>query len=304
MRLEALLQPPETADPAEPVAAFWTRHRSALGVGDVLAAAATAAEPAQAIGLALQAALRRLDLGLPDDQAACLCISEEGGGHPRAIASTLTPDGEGWWLDGAKAWSSGGVSAATLLVVARAGERDGRPDLRAVRVPGEAQGVVREAMPELGMLPGLEHARVRFDAVRVAADDVLEGDAFTRVVRPFRTMEDIYVGAGMVGWMLGALARAETAAVARRPWLALALGLPMLAVGAVEAPALHAALDAWQADLARVAGTSPALLPEDAARWTRDRAVLVIAGRARAARAARAWAALGIGAPSESSVRM
>src|SRR5690606_12062151 len=124
--------------------------------------------------LALQAALRRLDPGLPDDRAACLCISEEGGGHPRAIASTLTPDGDVWRLDGAKAWSSGGLSAATLLVVAKVGERDGRPDLRAVHVAGEAEGVVREAMPELGMLPGLEHARVRFEAVRIAAGDVLE----------------------------------------------------------------------------------------------------------------------------------
>lgn len=271
-----------------------------MSIGEVLAAAAAAPEPAQAFWVALQAALRRLIPTLSPDRAACLCISEEGGGHPLAIATTLMPSGDGWRLTGTKLWSTGGVVADDLIVVAKAGERDGRPDLRAARVDGRTTGLSRTPLPGLSLLPTLEHARVVFDDVCVAEADVLPGDAYLQIVRPFRTVEDIFVGAGLLGWLLGASARAAASSTVRSPLLAAALGLPALAELPHSQPATHAALAAWQAEFAGIVARfeDACLLPQDAERWRRDRAVLGIAARARAVRDAKAWAAFGLTSPS------
>jgi alkylation response protein AidB-like acyl-CoA dehydrogenase len=280
--------------------AFLARH-SAGSIAEVLSAAAVAPEPALAFWVALQAALHQLVPRLPAGRSACLCISEEGGGHPRQIKTTIVPDGGGWILDGVKLWSTGGVIADDLIVVARAGERDGRPDLRAAIVAGDATGLVRQPLPGIDILPSLEHARVQLRGVRVPGAALLPGDAYTEIVRPFRTVEDIYVSAAVAGWVLGALARGGADAAARSPWVAAALGLPVLTELPPAAAATHIALDAWQQAFARLASSLDGTLldPVDAERWQRDRAVLHIAARARAARAHGAWGTFGLAAQAD-----
>ncbi len=297
--MDRLLRPAPAEFESDP-RAFWLQH-PASSIAEVLTAAATAREPALAFWVALQAALHRLVPTLPAGRSACLCISEEGGGHPRKIKTTIAPEGDLWVLDGVKLWSTGGVIADDLVVVAKAGERDGRPVLQAAVVAGDAQGLTREPLLGLTILPSLEHARVALRNVRVQKDALLPGDAYLQIVRPFRTVEDIFVGAAITGWVLGAFARAGAPAEIRTPWIATALGLPVLADMPPADPGTHVALAAWQHGFAKLASAldgSP-LGPADAERWRRDRAVLDVAARARSARTSGAWAKFGLVAPAD-----
>ena len=64
-----------------------------------------------------EAALARLDPeATRDGSLAALCATEEGGGHPRAIRTTLTPSSGRYALTGRKAWVTLGAEAAVLLV--------------------------------------------------------------------------------------------------------------------------------------------------------------------------------------------
>src|SRR6202042_2269830 len=56
--------------------------------------------------------------------------------------------------------------------------------------------------------PELPHAELSFDGVRVSEDEVQEGDAYERFVKPFRTVEDVHVLGAFVGHVAG-LARAH-----------------------------------------------------------------------------------------------
>jgi hypothetical protein len=72
-----------------------------------------------------QAALLRLDPGLPADRIVSLSVTEEGGGHPQAIESTLTADGSGGFvLDGRKKWATMSSSGGLALVAAKTGIDD------------------------------------------------------------------------------------------------------------------------------------------------------------------------------------
>src|SRR5262245_25520020 len=53
----------------------------------------------------------------------CLCATEEGGAHPKAIKTRLAPDGGGkYLLSGEKRWSTLAPVAKQALVVASVGE--------------------------------------------------------------------------------------------------------------------------------------------------------------------------------------
>jgi alkylation response protein AidB-like acyl-CoA dehydrogenase len=60
-------------------------------------------------------------------QAWCLLFSEPGAGTDlAALATTATPDGEGWRLDGRKTWATGAHLADMAIVLARTGDADSR----------------------------------------------------------------------------------------------------------------------------------------------------------------------------------
>ena len=102
-----------------------------------------------------------------DARDAALCVTEAGGNHPRAIATTFA-DGR---VTGVKQWATGADRAATLLVVReKAGEgTDGRPQLVLVRVATAAPGVTIEAA-SAAFVPEIAHAKVTLvDAPRRAA---------------------------------------------------------------------------------------------------------------------------------------
>jgi hypothetical protein len=219
-----------------------------------------------------------------------LCASEDRGAHPAAIATSLTRGAGGALvLRGRKKWTTFGPAADELFVVATTGTDDaGRSRLKVVRVDARRAGVLVKAMPPTPFAPELPHAQVELDDVRVGEEEVLEGDGYTRYLKPFRTIEDTHVLGAFVGHVAG-LARAnawppealeEALAVvgslgaieARDPSAAETHRMLGGTLRLVEALATHA--DGW--------GTRDEVAAR--ARWERDRVLLGVASGARAKR--------------------
>ncbi|MES2641409.1 MAG: acyl-CoA dehydrogenase family protein [Myxococcota bacterium] len=239
------------------------------------------------------AALRSLVPTLGRDTTACLCITEAGGGHPRAIQTALVADGEGFTLTGAKRWATLAGDGDVLLVAASTGWDAERNQLRLVRLPADTPGVRFVALPPTPFTPEVPHYEVTFDAVRVDASAVLPGDGYTTYIKPFRTIEDIHVSAAAAAYLL-ASARSGGWPVALAGRLAaLVVTLRALAGAPPDAPATHVALGGALALLDELSAAA-AWAPGDpaAARWHRDAPLLRIAEKARATRLAAAWAAV------------
>jgi alkylation response protein AidB-like acyl-CoA dehydrogenase len=232
------------------------------------------------------AALRALVPGAP--ARTSLCATEEGGAHPRAIATTLA-DGR---LRGRKKWSTLATEAELLLVVASIGlDDDGRNRLRLVRVVPTARGVTITPMPPPPFAPEIGHAEIAFDDVAVAPADVLPGDGYDDYLKPFRTVEDIHVHGALLGWMLGLAERHGWPRDRVEHLLVGVAALRSLAAAPPLAPETHVALAGAIALTRDLVEHAPwdTLDPEALARWRRDRPLLEVAGRARAARLDAAW---------------
>lgn len=230
--------------------------------------------------------------GAPRERLACLAATEEGGAHPRAIQTRL----EGLRLSGSKRWVTGGAQAELMYVVARSGEAEDRPILRVVRVDARAPGVAIGQSAPAPFLPEIEHASVTFTNVAVAATDVLDGDGYDHYLKPFRTTEDIHVIAAVLAWVGATGMRAgfpETFVASACAALGAARTLAMCDP---RAPETHVALGGFLADVeSLVARAEPwwDRVPEPVRLgWERDRAVLSVASKARAARLEKAWAIL------------
>lgn len=97
-----------------------------------------------------------------------LALEESHHHRPWQIATTLTPEGDGYRLDGRKCFVLDGHSADQLLVVARgSGERDGTGGLSLVLVPREAPGV---SCQRTIMADSRNAANLAFEGVAVPAD--------------------------------------------------------------------------------------------------------------------------------------
>ena len=113
-------------------------------------------------------ALRRLVPGLRTGDPVALAATEEGGGHPRAILSTLRPTDDGdFVLDGTKRFVTLGRYARCLLVVASTGTTAaGHNQLRLLRVSPDAPGLTLSDLAPTPFAPEIEHAQAVFVAVR------------------------------------------------------------------------------------------------------------------------------------------
>jgi len=225
-----------------------------------------------------------------------LCATEEGGNHPKAIHTRLVPAGEGHYtLTGKKKWATVATEASALLVVASTGTDAGKNRLRVVRVAANAPGVVLvpSAAP---FVPEIPHAEVELREVAIAEADVLPGDGYDDYLKPFRTVEDLHVHAALVGYLIGVARRHNLDKAIIEPLVALATTVHALAHANPKSPATHVAL-AGLIGLATHAVEAVeqawGVPDEEHARWHRDRALLKVAGAARAARREKAWELLG-----------
>jgi acyl-CoA dehydrogenase len=226
-----------------------------------------------------------------------LAVTESGGGHPRAIATTLAEDADGALrLRGEKTFATLASAAEEILVVAKRGTSDdGKPRLVLVRVRPTTEGVTIEERTPTPFAPEVPHAKVKLDVV-VRPDDELPGDGYATYVKPFRTIEDTHV----LGATLGHLIRVARASGFDRAIIesacTVALALREIAPASATDPTTHLAL-------AGAFHTTRRLLAESASewskadakireRWERDQPILLIAEAVRQARTSAAWSAL------------
>lgn len=301
--LDALLSADPAVAPIPSLAAWWARHQAVVaGAEATIDQAILGGFAADRLGYAFssgyQAALRWLAPDLPADRLASLCVTERGGGHPRAIEARLTPENEGFLLRGSKRWATLSDVAGVLLVAATLGPPDerGRPRIRVVRVDAGAPGVQVTPMPGTPFTPEIRHGEVRLDDARVDAAALLPGDGYERYIKPFRTIEDLYIQGALFGFLLGT-ARRHAAPRALQERLAAQLAtLRALAMSDPSDAGVHVALaGALRLAAPLVTEVEAAWAPSaDAsyALWERDRPLLGVAEGARVKRLERAWTRL------------
>ena len=108
--------------------------------------------------------------------SAFLLTEPDVGSDPARLATSATPDGDDYVLDGLKLWATNGTVAGLFVVMARVPATEGnRGGITAFVVEADSPGITIEARNSFLGLRGLENAVVRFDAVHVPAENVLTG---------------------------------------------------------------------------------------------------------------------------------
>ncbi|OOC55672.1 MULTISPECIES: acyl-CoA dehydrogenase family protein [Nocardiopsis] len=108
------------------------------------------------------------------DISAFLLTEPDVGSDPARLHATATPDedGDGYVLDGVKLWTTNGVVADLLVVMARVPEGPGhRGGVTAFVVEGDAPGITVERRNRFMGLRGLENGLTRLHRVRVPAEN-------------------------------------------------------------------------------------------------------------------------------------
>ena len=289
--LAATAPPPASANVTEYLAHVDAAPRARTTVERAALAGSLADRLGFAFAGGYLAALERL---LPGDGRACLLATETGGGHPRAIQTSLAPNGSGGFsLTGTKTFATLARLADTFLVVASIGEKEGKNSLRVVRVPATRAGVELTDLPPTPFAPELPHTTARFDDMAVEADEVLHGDGYDEYLKPFRTIEDVHVMAAVIGYVL----RTGLAYGFGRATLEELFGHLAALVALGAAPPLergvHVALAGVLAGLRATLGDASAhwaAAPDEVQkRWLRDSPLLNVADRVRGARTEAAW---------------
>jgi len=102
--------------------------------------------------------------------SAFLLTEPDVGSDPARLHTTATPDGDDYVLDGVKLWTTNGVVADLLVVMAQVPKGDGRRGgITAFVVEADAPGIVVENRNAFMGLRGIENGVTRFTQVRVPA---------------------------------------------------------------------------------------------------------------------------------------
>ncbi|MWA13963.1 acyl-CoA dehydrogenase family protein [Streptomyces sp. BA2] len=104
------------------------------------------------------------------DISAFLLTEPDVGSDPARLATMAVPDGDSYVLDGVKLWTTNGVVADLLVVMARVPKSDGhKGGITAFVVEAAAEGITVENRNAFMGLRGLENGVTRFHQVRVPA---------------------------------------------------------------------------------------------------------------------------------------
>ena len=108
-------------------------------------------------------------------------LTEPGAGtDAAAIATTARADGDGWVLDGEKAWVTNATEADLLSVYAQTDPGSGAKGIAAFLVPADQAGVTRTGAYQMFGAHATGAGGFRFDGVRLAPDQLFvpPGQAF------------------------------------------------------------------------------------------------------------------------------
>ncbi|MFD0360340.1 acyl-CoA dehydrogenase family protein [Nocardia sp. GCM10030253] len=285
--------------PLDTVAEAWSRHRAvAQRFAEPVDVAIAGGFGADRLGFAFlsgyQEALRTLIADLPADELVAVSATEAGGAHPSAIRTTLIETDGRWSVHGTKSFTTLGIMAQRLLVIASSGESpDGRNRLHAVLVDAGGPGVRVTNLPAIPFAPEIPHATVTFTD---ATARMLPGDGYLDYLKPFRTIEDIHVLAAALGWLIRVSRDSAWPRSVVQRLLAAVATVRGLDIDRPSSPGVHIALggafellDQLLVELDPLwAGADPVVKQ----RWERDRPLLATAGRVRAQRLTAAWRSL------------
>ncbi|MBK9261763.1 MAG: acyl-CoA dehydrogenase family protein [Polyangiaceae bacterium] len=299
--LREILTAPIEHAPWSTFEAWWQRHRTIVcaATNDIDAAIlggflSETLAPAFACGY--HAALRALVPGLPTDCVTSLCVTERGGGHPRAIRTRLESGASGTYtITGEKRWATLSPHAGLLLVVASAFEdpATNRSSFRVVRVSPKAAGVKIVPMPEPPFVPEISHAEISFDKVAVSDADILPGDGYDDYVKPFRTIEDIHVHAAGAGYLVRVCRTHDLGRALIERLVHVLASLRSLAAADPKDPVTHIILAGLLAEsgsiLRDIDGVFAKTAPKEYAKFATDKPIFDVASRVRGERATKAW---------------
>lgn len=233
---------------------------------------------AQSLSLAFlwgyQAAMRRVDPLLPDQQLAAWCVSESGLSSLRAMTTEYDPVTQ--TVNGRKShvmlMASQQLDVMYVLARLKASE-----SLLALKVRADAAGIcVSEASKPQPFVAQVPHAAVTFTHTPVD-DGFYVDDAHARLDRPFRFWEDCYVSCAFAGWFWRQLPTSSRSLLEQ----AVQAWLQHIAMNDRDYDAQHLALGS--ALLAQMNALSGDLPPSAALQWAQDSKLLILGERARQA---------------------
>ncbi|MHC6224207.1 acyl-CoA dehydrogenase middle domain-containing protein [Pseudomonas sp. X10] len=246
--------------------------------------------PGLAFLIGYQAALRVLWPSAPASLGA-LCATERRSVRPADMGVRL----DGLRLTGSKDFVTAGLEAEWLLVAARSEEQGETPRLSlAVVYPGEP-GVRVEALPALPLMPEVGHAHLHLEQ---AVCELLAGDGWDAYVKPFRSLEDLYVLAALVAWLYSVGQQCAWPQALQLRLLGLLGGCAEGSRQCADSVGCHLLLGGLFAQFQGLRGEIDQALaagPEEwASLWQRDQGVLDLASTAREKRLAKAWTSAGL----------
>jgi hypothetical protein len=246
------------------------------------------ATPGLAFLVGYQAALRMLWPSAPLSLGA-LCATEQRSLRPADMQTRLS----GLRLSGRKDFVTAGNAADWLLVAARSEEPGADPRLSLAVIYRDEPGVRVEKLTPIPLMPDVSHGRLFLDN---ALCELLAGDGWDAYVKPFRTLEDIYVLSAMTAWLYGVGQECDWPQGLQLRLLGLLAGCaeasrqpPTHPAGHVLLGGLFAQFDGLKAEVNEALAGGP---PEWATMWQRDQAVMDLAAGARGKRLAKAMADL------------
>ncbi|MBW2218841.1 MAG: acyl-CoA dehydrogenase family protein, partial [Deltaproteobacteria bacterium] len=244
------------------------------------------------------AALQKLVPDLPKETIVSFCVTEEDGGHPRAIKSRLEPAENSskseWRLNGRKQFVTCAAEAELFLVAASKGMgNDGKNRLKLVLLERSATGLTVEVMKDLPFVPEISHGIIHLNDVIVKDSRILPGDGYTSYIKPFRTLEDLHVNAAILGYLFRIAKQFRWPKNTGEQILSLIVATKTLAISDSSLPAVHIALGGLLTQTKQLISDLDPLWenvePEIKSAWKRDSALMNIAEKARASRLNTAW---------------
>jgi alkylation response protein AidB-like acyl-CoA dehydrogenase len=244
-----------------------------------------------------QAAIRRLFPDTPHEAVTAFCVSEDQGPRPSAIRSSLTPTGDGFLLKGAKKWGSLSPLADLLYVAASIGEKDGRNQLRMVKLPVPSPGLTLNPAPYAAYQGHMPIADLTLSDIALPAEAVLPADAYEAYIKPFRLIEDVYGTAATQIAVFRLGRRKDWPQEVLEDLVALILQAQAIAQTPMARPQdvvlMSAYFRASDTLWNRLGEAWDQLDPEERAPWNPKAGTLSVAAKARQTRRQNAWAALG-----------
>jgi alkylation response protein AidB-like acyl-CoA dehydrogenase len=172
------------------------------------------------------------------DISAFLLTEPDVGSDPARLATSAVPDGDDYVLDGVKLWTTNGVVADLLVVMARVPASEGhKGGITAFVVEAAAEGVTVERRNAFMGLRGLENGVTRFHQVRVpAANRIGPEGAGLKIALTTLNTGRLSLPAGCVGAGKWCLKIAREWSAAREQW-----GKPIAGHEAVGSKIAHIA---------------------------------------------------------------